>query len=63
MVDKSTFELWDKYDACCFNCKYRGVCKEYDDDRWLCVSWQFNPSAPKHNLITIWNDRTYKMED
>ena len=57
MVDQSTFDLWDKYDACCFNCKYRDVCKDYDDDRWLCISWQLNPSAPKHNLVTIWNDK------
>ena len=56
-MPNNIFELWDKYDACCFNCKKRGLCKFYDDDRWLCTDWEFNSSAPKHNLITIWNER------
>ena len=60
MLNKSTFDKWDKYNACCANCKGRkkcGIYARFGDDGWLCTSWKLNPSAPKTLIRTIWNDR------
>lgn len=58
MIAKDIIEYWDKHNACCGNCMKRLCCEVYNrlpDDRWLCLGWQLNPTAPKtFDFVTIW---------
>ena len=58
--NKLTFAKWDKYNACCANCKGRKICPFYarfEDDGELCVHWILDRSVPRPVIRTIWNDR------